>query len=317
MQHTRFLSGSPHPEGGPFVSAGARFSIGGLEYLLSGGDVPLLLEPDERYRPFLVEDGANVAPGAVRLRFELCDPPPCDGRVILRSAATWSLLALGSDRLFVFRYRAEPEPQYVARFRPGSCEVSILCSPRLLETVGGVRVLRSPFRYPFDQILTMYLLGTSGLILHAAGLVMGDSGVAFSGVSGAGKSTLCRLGAERPRWTFLSDDRLVARLVGERAEIHGTPWAGEAGVVVNRRCLMSWLLFLEQGETNLIRRLEPKHALRRLFATASLPWFDAEYLGRGLAACEGLVRTVPSALLAFRPDAGAFDAVERLLAAAR
>ncbi len=315
LHHTRFLSDSAHLAGDAArVSAGVRFSIGGLAFDLSGQNVPLLQEIDQRYRPFLVGEEAPQAPDPFRLRFEVDPSPPCDGRVVFHSRATWSILAREGERLFVFRDVSEPEPLYTARFRPGSREVSVLCSPRLLRAVGSDRVLFSPFRYPLDQILAMYLLGEGGLIVHAAGLVFGGTGVALPGVSGAGKSTICALAAGRPGWAPLSDDRVIARLMGERAEVHGTPWPGEAGIAANGHSQLGALVFLEQGDTNEIRLLERREALGRLFRTASLPWFDEEYLERGLSACGGLVRTAPSALLTFRPDGGALDAVERLLA---
>lgn len=315
LRHRRFLSDPAHPEGdATAISTNVSFLIGGLAFELSGHDAPLLQVVDERYRLFLVGEGVPHAPDPFRLRFEIHPSPPCDGRVILHSEAAWSILARDGERLFVVRDVSKPEPLYVARFRPGSREVSVLCSPRLLGVVEQGRVLHSPFRYPLDQILAMYLLGQSGLILHAAGLVFGGTGVAFPGVSGAGKSTICALAAGRPGWAPLSDDRVIVRLTAGRAEMHGTPWPGEAGAAANAHSGVGGLLFLEQGETNEIRPLERREALARLFQTASLPWFDEEYLERGLWACGRLVRTVPSALLSFRPDGGALGAVELLLA---
>ena len=159
----------------------------------------------------------------------------------------------------------------------------------------------------------MYLLGDRGLILHAAGALVGGRGVAFAGVSGAGKSTLTGLAAGRPGWAPLSDDRVIVRAGGAAPRLWGTPWSGEGRVAEHRCGEMAWLLFLEQGATHEIRPLAPAQALPRLFQTASLPWFDAEYLETALAACGRLVRTVPCGVLTFRPEIGAIQAVERLL----
>ena len=62
-----------------------------------------------------------------------------------------------------------------------------------------------------------------------------------------------------------------------------------------------------------IRALTPSQALPRLFQTASLPWYDAEYLEMALAACGRVVETIPCGILSFRPEIGAIQAVEALL----
>ena len=202
----------------------------------------------------------------------------------------------------------------MARFRPGSAEVSVACSPRFLATVDGAAALRSShFAYPLDQILAMYLLGNRGILLHAAGALVGGRGMAFSGVSGAGKSTLTGLAAGRPGWEPLSDDRVIVRVGEASPTLWGTPWSGEGQVAEHRSGEMAWLLFLEQGPTHEIRPLTPAQALPRLFQTASLPWYDAEYLEEALAACGRIVQTVPCGVLSFRPEIGAIQAVERLL----
>ena len=292
-----------------------RLSLGGYEFRLSAGAFPLVHEADAAYRPFVDSDStAPPAADAVQVRFELSPRPSFEGRAILESTATWSILARGEDRAVVFRLPPETAPAWVACFRPGSSEVSVACSPRLLDSVGGTIALRSSqFSYPLDQILTMYLLGSMGLILHAAGALVGGRGAAFPGVSGAGKSTLTGLATGRPGWALLSDDRVVVRAGGAVPRLWGTPWSGEGQVAEHRCGEMAWLLFLEQGATHEIRPLAPAEALPRLFQTASLPWYDAEYLGAALDACDRLVRAIPCGVLTFRPEIGAIETVERLL----
>jgi len=250
----------------------------------------------------------------VRVRFAVSPRPAFEGRTILESEANWTILARDGERAVVFRHPSETEPDWVASFRPGSAEVSVVCAPRLLATAGEAPALRSShFSYPLDQLLAMYLLGDRGLVLHAAGAVIGGRGVAFAGVSGAGKSTFTALAAGRPGWEPVSDDRVIVRVQEAAPTLWGTPWSGEGQVAAHRSAEMAWLLFLEQGATHEIRRLTPGEALPRLFRTASLPWYDAEYLDSGLAACGRIVETIPCGVLTFRPDAGAIDELERLL----
>jgi hypothetical protein len=214
----------------------------------------------------------------------------------------------------VFRFPSETEPAWVAQFRPGSAVVSVACSPRFVETVDGTSALQcSLFAYPLDQILTMYLLGNQGILLHAAGALVGGRGLAFSGVSGAGKTTLTGLAAGRPGWEPLSDDRVIVRAGEATPTLWGTPWSGEGRIAEHRSGAMAGLLFLEQGQTHEIRRLSPALALPRLFQTASLPWFDGEYLEAGLAACGRIVESIPCGVISFRPEIGAIDAIDRFL----
>jgi hypothetical protein len=297
------------------VAREVRLSLGGFDFRMAAEGFPLVHEADAAYRPFLLQaPAAPPAADTVRVRFEVSPRPSFEGRAILQSTATWSILARGGERGFVFRLPSEAEPAWVARFRPGSSEVSIVCSPRLLEAEGRTTALPSGlFAYPLDQVLTMYLLGDRGLVLHAAGALVDGRGIAFSGVSGAGKSTLTGLAAGRPAWEPLSDDRVVVRAEGSVPRLWGTPWSGEGQVAEHRCGEMAWLLFLEQGTIPEVCPLTPAQALPRLLQTASLPWYDAEYLETSLAACDRLVRTIPCAVLSFRPDIGAIEVVERLL----
>ena len=159
----------------------------------------------------------------------------------------------------------------------------------------------------------MYLLGSRGILLHAAGAVIHGRGMAFSGVSGAGKSTFTRLAAGRPGWQPLSDDRVIVRVGEASPTLWGTPWSGEGKVAEHRCGEMAGLFFLEQGTTHEIRPLTPGQALSRLFQTASLPWYDAEYLEEALAGCGRIVETIPCGVITFRPEIGAIEAVERFL----
>jgi hypothetical protein len=297
------------------VAREVRLSLGGFEFRLSGEGVPLVHEAGAAYRSFLsARSGVPPPTDTVPVSFAVSPEPSFAGRTILESTATWSILARDGERGVAFRLPSETTPAWVARFHLGSLDVSVDSSPRFLETVGRTNALRSSqFSYPLDQILTMYLLGDRGLILHAAGAIVGGRGVAFAGVSGAGKSTLTSLAAERPGWAPLSDDRVIVRTGGVAPRLWGTPWSGEGRVAEHRCAEMAWLLFLEQGANHEIRALTPAQALPRLFQTASLPWFDPEHIGTALAACESLVQAIPCAVLTFRPEIGAIEAVERLL----
>lgn len=295
------------------IASQVGLSIGGIVFRLSGGEHLLRHEFPEHCRPFLVDTTGRDLTEAVQVRFEVSSNPDLAGVEILHSDATWSILAREGERAFVFREPASGDPLYVACFRPGSFEVAIHCSPRMFEPDEAASILRSPFRYPLDQILTMYFLGGRGFVIHSAGLAFGGSGLVFPGISGAGKSTFASLAGSRPGWVPLSDDRTVLRVDDGRPTVFGTPWPGEGRIAENRRAPAAGLFFLEKSHRNGIRPISPSECLSRLFPVVSIPWFDREVLPAALSACEEIAKTVPGAILSFRPESEAADAVEAFL----
>jgi hypothetical protein len=289
----------------------SQFLLGGLSFQLAAPDPPVRLDASEAYRSFLVSSPTTPCSSkVVRVTCVVAENPSFLGEAIFRSDATWAILARGRDRALEFR-SPDGDVLYVAQFRPGSDEVSILCSPRLLGAQGTTTAIPP---YPLDQVLTMYLLDGAGIVLHAAGALVGGQGIALAGVSGAGKSTVMRLADGRPGWQPLSDDRVILRLDGNLATIHGTPWPGEGQVAEHRCAPLERLFFLEQASANAIRALAPREALGRLLRMASIPWYDPDYLGSALGACGSILARVPSALLAFCREPSALDAVESCLA---
>ena len=290
-----------------------RIRIGGVEFVLSSGDAPISREVEEPYRSF-VAAAPSGAGEAVQLRFQLSPSFTFEGKTIFHSEALWTIRARDGERALEFREPSAQDPLYVAVFRPTSSEVVVHCSDRTFERDGSETVLRNLFHYPFDQLLCMYTFSGRGLILHAAGHLLEGRGVAFSGISGAGKTTITGLLRGRPGWMPLSDDRLFMRLEGNAVVLHGTPWPGEGRVAEAACGPMRHLLFLEKGPVHTVRRIGAAECLERLFPVVSVPWFDAEFVEDGLAACARVAERVPAAVLTFRPDAGAVEAMETFLA---
>jgi len=294
-----------------FGSAASSLSLGGLELAVLSEEEVLPPEGDA-YREFWNQGAAPTGPDTIRISLSISDAPAASGRVIFESQAHWSIRAEGSSRTFVDR---DPSgPLLAVRFEPGSAEVGVECAP-VWRVDGEPRRIRCPVRYPVDQILAMYLLGARGILLHAAGMIVNGRAVVLAGASGAGKTTFARLAAGRPGWEPLSDDRIIVRLPDGTREAHayGTPWPGEGRIAVNRSAPLAQLVFLSRGERNDARRLPARDAAARLLTTASIPWYDADKLVGSVEACERLLDRVPAALLAFRPDVGAVEAVEDLL----
>ncbi len=315
MQPDGLLNGPPRVPPHSVVARQVVLSIGGVVFRLSGRELPLLQETPWAVRPFLGPPAGALDGRVVEVSFELDPEPSFDGEVLFRSEAAWSLLARGKERGFVFRDHGAPSPLFAARFVPGGSEVVVRCSPAVVEVAGGERVLRSPFLYPFDQVLTMYALCGRGVLVHAAGLVRDGRGLAFPGVSGAGKSTFARLAAARPGWAPVSDDRVILapQAEGGRCRLLGTPWPGEGQVAENVASPAGGLFFLEKGSANEVRPIAAAACLERLLPVVSVPWFDREHIEAGMSVLETVARSIPAAVLAFRPEEGAAEAVERHL----
>lgn len=292
------------------LSPALRLSLGGLELALLAEEEILPPEADA-YRAFCSADAA-AGPDAIPVRLVVTTKPTASGQVIFESQAHWSILADGRRRSFVDRDASGPI--LAVHFEPGGAGVLVECSPLWLAP-GPRRAIRSPLCYPVDQILAMYLMGSRGVLVHAAGMLLRGRAVVLPGVSGAGKTTLTRLAEGRAGWAYLSDDRILVRVPDHHdgAVAHGTPWPGEGRIASSESGPLCRLLFLEQAEADSVRPLSRGEAAKRLAPTASIPWFDADYLDATLEACDRTVARVPAAVLSFRPGEAALALVERLL----
>ena len=194
------------------VAPSLRIALGPLELLLRCDGADLAFDADWYYRPFVspAVDGATRSPEAVDVRFEIVDRPRADGPLLFESSALWSVRGEGDRRALAFRFPADTEPVFVLHLDLGSRSVRGECSTRLVRSTDGGPVLDcSLLSYPLDQVLAMYLLGSDGFVLHAAGALVNGRGVVLSGVSRAGKTTFSRLALGRPGWEPLSDDRVI------------------------------------------------------------------------------------------------------------
>lgn len=289
------------------------YRVGGDGFLLESNETPISFDIPSGYESFFSAAAGAEAEGAIRVRVEVRPIEPPTGEAIF-DAGSWRVLRHDGERSVVFQTVLMSEPLYEARFRPGAREVRLACSPGTLADVGGTRAVDCQFRYPLDQLLTMYELGSRGLIVHAAGLAHDGRGLVLAGVSGAGKSTVTRLAAGRAGCVAVSDDRVVLRTDDpDGVVMHGTPWHGEEAVARNESAPLHGLLFLEKGDRNEVRPISRREALARLLPTASLPWYDPDARDAGLAACDAALRRVPAGGFTFRPETGAVEALEDIL----
>jgi len=291
--------------------------LGGLRFAVvpPSGDVSTEDE-DDVYAPF----SESIPPAAADVQVHLSfDEAPDVRRMspLFEGGLLYTVYADGADRVVVIQPPGAARPSWIARFTLEVRDVTLwydtVSSAPGEHLRGGV----DPLRYPLDQILLMYALASrEGLLVHAAGAVVGGRTLLCCGRSGAGKSTLTRQFLATGVTDILSDDRIIVRRVGTELLAYGTPWPGEARIASAGSAPLCALLFLSKGRENTIRELSSTEALHRLFPVGSIPWYDRGALPGALAFCEWLIGAVPAFELEFLPEPAAAETVRDFFAQA-
>ena len=167
--------------------------------------------------------------------------------------------------------------------------------------------------------LVLRLLPLGGLVFHGSSQVVDGHGIICTGPHGRGKSTISRL-FNQGGVPVLTDERPVVRPCARSGQaafrVYGSPWPSLGRFVVNDSVFLDKIYFLEHGPEQEILPLTTREAVMRLLEVAMVPWMDAAFFDPLIKAMEAILRTVPHAVLRFRPDMTVVDAVRRDLARA-
>ena len=286
-----------------------RYVIAGVELFIKSKPGSEIRERNPVVENFFVS--GHPSPGNHQIQIEITDDPLPDfdlESVLFDADAVW-IISRNKHYYRIFSQPpAVPDPLWDARFDHGFSHGRVYCGNRLKEIRNNQVILYNPFVYPLDQILMMnYLALIGGVLVHAAGWHMNDSGWMFAGKSGAGKSTISNLIVEQTGATFLSDDRIVVRKIGSDFLMYGTPWPGDAGYAVNESVPLKGIFFLSKGAQNDIKRLTISDAIARLMPVVSIPWYDREKVALMMDFCDALMGCIPMYELTFVPDTAAVD----------
>ena len=165
--------------------------------------------------------------------------------------------------------------------------------------------------------LVLRLLPLGGLVLHGSAQVVDGQGIICTGPSGRGKSTISRLfhGCGVP---VLTDERPIVRPCerpgAKGFRVYGSPWPSSGNFSLNASVPLKKIYFIEHGPEQEIAALTTREAVLRLLDVAMVPWVDSAFFDPLIQTMESVIRTVPHAVLRFRPDATVVDAVRRDLA---
>ncbi|MCP5152308.1 MAG: hypothetical protein H6983_14205 [Ectothiorhodospiraceae bacterium] len=285
-----------------------------LELRCAAGPAPVL--PRVPYGPFLVPSGA---PGPADAVVEVLDaePVPPAGESLYDTGDSWSVWRETDGLCFALRAGPDGPLLWTLRGAAPFARLRLDLAPRVRAgTAHGAG--RGMLAYPLDQVLVLHLLAArDGLLVHAAGVRVGDVGLALAGPSGAGKTTLARTVGAAGGVEWLSDDRIAMRHQGPEITVSGTPWPGEAGIASATSAPLAAIGILRQGPTCRLTRLAPAEGLRRLLPTLSVPWYLRDLADRALATVDTiLARTPVFEVMLDRDPRAVRDSVLRALPAA-
>jgi len=292
-----------------------RYVIAGVELFIKSKPGIEIRERNPVAENFFVS--SHRSPGDHQIQIEITDDPipEIDSESILFDAdAVWTI-SRNNHYYRIFSHPPDvPDSLWDARFDHEFLHGRVYCGNRLKEIHNDQVILYNPFVYPLDQILMMnYLALIGGVLVHAAGWHMNDSGWMFAGKSGAGKSTISNLIVEQTGATFLSDDRIVVRKIGSDFLMYGTPWPGDAGYAVNKSVPLKGLFFLSKGAQNDIKRLTISDAIARLMPVVSIPWYDRGKVALMMGFCDALMGCIPMYELTFKQDKSVVAVLEQFI----
>lgn len=292
-----------------------RKAIAGIDLLIEGDTNQEIREDHSDPGGFFSQGKRPEADHRIHVR--VCGDPMPDfdmEKSFFAADDVWSVYQDPSFYWIVLKPPALENPLWAARFDHEFSRGTVFCGEKLKQNRNGRVVLKHPVGYPLDQILMMHVLARiGGMLIHAAGWAVNDSGWIFAGKSGAGKSTISNLIVEATGGTFLSDDRIIIRKIGREFLMYGTPWPGDAGYAVNASVPLKGIFFLSKGEENSIRALTPADAIARLMPVASILWYDREKVELMMTFCDDLLSAIPMYELTFVPDQAVVSYLETFI----
>lgn len=281
-------------------------SIGGVVLRVSARDPSTRILPPAipAYNSFITPHPGpvgditiEVQTGPVASYLQDCGPPLFD------SDSVWSISFCGDGYLLNHHPFEEGPHLWSIRSNPDFSTLTAQCDAALVTGTKNRPAVPTPIVYPLDQVILMhYLAKRRGLVVHCAGLGIGNRICIFPGRSGAGKSTVADLLRGHDDIGLLSDDRILLRGENDGIVAYGTPWPGDAGIAVNRSAPLAGIYFLNQAGKNRLVELRRSEALNRLLPVASIPWYDRGVLGDVLDFCGEVVTSVPVFELQFARD---------------
>ena len=109
------------------------------------------------------------------------------------------------------------------------------------------------------------------MLVHSSAILYKGKAYLFSAESGVGKSTHTALWRKAfgDDVKMINDDKPVVRIFDNKAVAYGTPFDGGSGIANNISAPLGAIVFIERGESNIIRKAETNEIIKRLYFSTS------------------------------------------------
>ena len=138
------------------------------------------------------------------------------------------------------------------------------------------------------------LIDFDGLMIHSSAVLYKDGVYLFSADSGTGKSTHTQLWLKAfgEEAQILNDDKPAVRIIDDKVYAYGTPWSGKTNLNINTKAELKGICFIERGEKNEIKKVEPGQVIGDLFKQTMRP-SDAQRMNKLIDTMNKLLNVVP------------------------
>ena len=155
---------------------------------------------------------------------------------------------------------------------------------------------------------------SGGAFLHGAIGVLGGKYFLLLGDSRAGKSTLSRLVVSAGGSSLTDENPFVTPDgEGEGLVVHGSPWPGLRGADVPLHGRLSAVFFLRHEKENVLRRMSPPEAGRRLLGNARFFAYEPAFTPLTVSLLDRMATSVPVFDFGFVPTEEAVSCLASVL----
>jgi hypothetical protein len=192
-----------------------------------------------------------------------------------------------------------------------------LVSPNWKEIKIYVNENNAPENYLWRPVLSVlfYHVGLfhRSTAIHATAIKYNGGAIAFSAHSGTGKTTHADLWVNNFGAEYINGDTPLLKFINDGLYVCGSAWSGTAGIYKDLRVPMKSLVFLEQYPENIIEKLDPVQAMKRIFPLCLLPLYDRKMASLALDIIEDIVTRADCWLLKCTPDIEAAELARKFI----
>lgn len=142
----------------------------------------------------------------------------------------------------------------------------------LLRDMEGIEEIE----YIYTGIIFMEVCLYHGMqSIHGSAIQYQSQAIIFSGPSGIGKSTHVEYWKSKdPNIQIINDDKPLLSFENGTVFVSGSPWSGKTKINQNRSLPLRTIVFLEQGTSNHVEKLESSDKLQYLMRNINRPRQD-------------------------------------------